>query len=197
MPKMGITGLKDVTLTPIVTNTAEKYETSATGQIAIPYVKSMTRTVKETSQDFYYDDDLYASAKDVTGEEFEMRFAEIPLKTLADLGLGEYDEDTNSLEANFNVIGKDYALNCVCNTISNLPYFLRWRQCTISSITFDNLNTRGDSLAICEAIVKGTFAKPLCTKAHPYVMRVATDAASITAGETWLKAAETITTTAA
>ena len=56
--KKAITGLKGVVLAPITENTATSYKTGE-ANVALPYVKSMTRTVKETSQDLYYDDALY------------------------------------------------------------------------------------------------------------------------------------------
>lgn len=189
--KKAITGLKGVTLAPITTNTAESYVAGA-ASLSLPYVKSMTRTVKETSQDLYYDDTLYLSSKNILGEEVEMRFAEVDLQMLETLGLGTYDSATNSFEGNFNVQGKQYALCCVADTVSKLPFYMRWRVFELSSITYDSFNTRGDSLTVAEVIIKGTFTQPLMSSVKPYKWRLAQDANELTACETWMKAAETL-----
>ena len=51
--------------------------------------------------------------KKVRGEDVEIRVAAVPLERMAALGLGDYDEDTNTLEGDFSVAGKEYALRCV------------------------------------------------------------------------------------
>ena len=189
--KKAITGLKGVVLAPITENTATSYKTGE-ANVALPYVKSMTRTVKETSQDLYYDDALYMSVKSILGEEVEMRFAEVDMQTLETLGLGKYDSSNNTFEGNFNVTGKQYALCCIADTASNLPFYMRWRVFDLSSISFDSFNTRADSISVSEVIVKGTFSAPLLASAKPYKWRSATSADDISACETWLKAAETL-----
>lgn len=189
--KKAITGLRGIALAPITENTAESYKASA-ANIALPHVKSMTRTTKETSQDLYYDDMLYMSVKSVLGEEVEMRFAEVDMQTLETLGLGSYDASTNTFEGDFNVTGKQYALCCIADTASNLPFYMRWRVFELSSVTFDSFNTKGDSLAVSEIIIKGTFTKPLLSSAKPYKWKLAQSADELTACETWMKAAETL-----
>ena len=103
--KKAIIGFKGVALAPVKVNTIAGYETEAAE--GIPYAGSMSRTPKETSQDMYYDDDLYAQIREVSGDDVEVRFAEIPLAKMAELGLGTYDEATGTLEADFTVKGKE------------------------------------------------------------------------------------------
>lgn len=189
--KKAITGLRGIALAKIIENTATSYKAEE-ASIAIPYAKSMTRTAKETSQDLYYDDTLYMSAKANLGEDVEMRFAEVELQKLETLGLGKYDSSTNTFEGNFNVVGKQYALCCIADTVSNLPMYMRWRSFDLTSIMFDSFNTRADSISVCEVIIKGTLTTPLLPSAKPYKWRSATSMDDIAACETWLKAAETL-----
>ena len=63
----------------------------------------------------------------MSGEDVEIRVAEVPLERMAALGLGDYDEDTNTLEGDFSVAGKEYALRCVVDTVDHLPYYFNYR----------------------------------------------------------------------
>ena len=121
-----------------------------------------------------------------------MRFAEVEMSTLETLGLGKYDSSTNTFEGDFNVTGKQYALCCIADTVSNLPFYMRWRVFELSSISFDSFNSRGDSISVSEVIVKGTFTKPLLTSAMPYKWKLAQSKDELTACETWMKAAENL-----
>lgn len=189
--KRAMIGFKGVALAKIKENSLTAYETEVAQ--GIQFAGSMTRTAKETTQDFYYDDDLYAQQKDLTGEEVEIRFAEIPLATLAELGLGTYDEETGTLEADFNVTGESYSLRCVCNTVDSLPMYFKWRVFDLNSIKFDNFNTKGSSLAICEVIMTGVFKRPALTSAKAYAIRQpAEDGSDLAACDAWLAAAETL-----
>ncbi|MEE1440336.1 MAG: hypothetical protein UF351_05765, partial [Christensenellales bacterium] len=85
-------GFKGLALAPVTENTLTSYAASA-GE-ALPYAGSMSRTAKESTTDLYYDDDLYAQIKNVSGEDVEIRVAEVPLERMAALGLGDYDEET-------------------------------------------------------------------------------------------------------
>lgn len=189
--KRAMIGFKGVALAPIIEDSLTAYKTeAATG---IPYAGGMTRTPKETTQDFYYDDSLYAQQKDLTGEEVEIRFAEIPLEKLGELGLGVYDAETQTLEADFNVTGKSYSLRCVCNTVDSLPMYFKYRCFDLNSIKFDNFTTKGSSLAICEVIMTGIFKRPTMASIKPYVIKQPKDDGSdIAACDAWLAAAETL-----
>jgi hypothetical protein len=153
----------------------------------------MTRTPKEAMQEFYYDDDLYTQVKDVTGDEVEVRFAEIPLATLAQLGLGTYDEATGTLEADFNVTGRTYAFRCVTNTMDGLPMYFNWRAFDLTGIRFDNFASKGSGLSVCEVIMSGVFKRPALSSAKPYAIRQPKDDGSDLADcDAWIKAAETL-----
>lgn len=189
--KRAMVGFKGVALAEIEENSLTSYKTKAA--VGIPYAGGMTRTPKETTQDFYYDDSLYAQMKDLTGEEVEVRFAEIPLAKLAELGYGKYDEATGTLEADFNVVGKSYSFRCVCDTIDHLPNYFKWRVFDLNSIKFDNFSTKGSSLQICEVIMTGVFKRPTMMSAMPYVIKQPKDDGSdLAACDAWLAAAETL-----
>ena len=74
-------GFKGLALAPVTENTLTSYAASA-GE-ALPYAGSMSRTAKESTTDLYYDDDLYAQIKNVSGEDVEIRVAEVPLERMA------------------------------------------------------------------------------------------------------------------
>lgn len=189
--KKGIIGFKGVALGEVTEDTITSYKSSAA--VGIPYAGSMTRTAKESSQDFYYDDDLYAQLKNYTGDDVEIRFAEIELKQAAELGLGEYDEATNTLEANFNISGKTYALGCVADTVDGVPFYFKWRAFDLNGIRFDSFKTKGSDATVCEVIMTGVLRKPRLASAKPYVIRgAADDKNDLEACDAWLKAAETL-----
>ena len=189
--KRAIIGFKGVALAPVTENSITAY---ATGEAnSIQYAGSMTRTPKEAQQEFYYDDDLYTQIKDVTGDEVEVRFAEIPLATLAQLGLGTYDEATGTLEADFNVTGKTYAFRCVTNTMDGLPMYFNWRVFDLTGIRFDNFASKGSSLSVCEVIMSGVFKRPALSSAKPYAIRQPKeDGSDLADCDGWIKAAETL-----
>lgn len=189
--KRAIIGFKGVALAPVTQDSVTAY---ATGEaMGIPYAGSMTRTPKESTQDLYYDDDLYAQLREVSGDDVEVRFAEIPLSMLAELGLGTYDEASGTLEADFAVVGKTYALRCVTNTVGGLPMFFNWRVFDMTGLRFDNFATKGSSLNVCEVIMNGVFKRPRLTGAAPYAVRQPKeDGSDIGACDAWIAAAETL-----
>lgn len=189
--KRAMIGFKGVALAPVTENTITSYKSEAAQ--GIPYAGGMTRTPKETTQDFYYDDSLYTQVKDLTGEEVEIRFAEVELARMAELGLGTYDAETGTLEADFNVMNKTYALRCKCDTTAGLPMYFNYRCFELNSIKFDNFSTKGSSLAICEVIMNGVFTRPNLTSAKPYAIRQPKeDGSDLAACDAWLAAAETL-----
>lgn len=189
--KRAIIGFKGVALAPVTENSITAY---ATGEaMSIQFAGSMTRTAKESQQEFYYDDDLYMQVRHVTGDDVEVRFAEIPLATLAQLGLGTFDEETGTLEADFNVTGRTYAFRCVTNTVDGLPMYFNWRVFDLTGIRFDNFAAKGANLSVCEVIMSGVFRRPELASAKPYVIRQPKDDGSDLAGcDAWIKAAETL-----
>lgn len=189
--KRAIIGFKGVALAPVTENSITAYATGTAN--SIQFAGSMTRTPKEAQQEFYYDDDLYTQIKDVTGDEVEVRFAEIPLATLAQLGLGTYDEATGTLEADFNVTGKTYAFRCVTNTLDGLPMYFNWRVFDLTGIRFDNFASKGSSLSVCEVIMSGVFKRPALSSAKPYAIRQPKeDGSDLADCDSWIKAAETL-----
>ena len=187
--KRAIIGFKGVALAPVTENSITAYATDTAN--SIQFAGSMTRTPKEAQQEFYYDDDLYTQIKDVTGDEVEVRFAEIPLATLAQLGLGTYDEATGTLEADFNVTGKTYAFRCVTNTLDGLPMYFNWRVFDLTGIRFDNFASKGSSLSVCEVIMSGVFKRPALSSAKPYAIRQPKeDGSDLADCDSWIKAAE-------
>ena len=65
--KRAIIGFKGVALAPVLQDTITAYETGEA--VGIQYAGSMTRTPKESSQELYYDDDLYAQLREVSGDD--------------------------------------------------------------------------------------------------------------------------------
>lgn len=189
--KKMIVGFKGVALAPITENSVTSYKTEAAE--GVPYAGQMTRTDKETSQDFFYDDELYAQVKDTSGADVELRFAEIPLDKMAELGLGELDETTGVLNADFNIPDKEYSLRCVCDTVSSVPRYINYRLFVLNGIKFDNFQTKGDSITACEVIMTGIIKRPALASAKPIAYRDAKDDMSdLAACDSWLKAAETL-----
>ena len=127
----------------------------------------------------------------MAGDEVEVRFAEIPLATLAQLGLGTYSEETGTLEADFNVTGRTYAFRCVTNTVDGLPMYFNWRVFDLTGIRFDNFASKGSNLSVCEVIMSGVFKRPALASVKPYVIRQPKeDGSDLAAFDAWIKAAE-------
>ena len=188
--KRAAIGFKGLALAPVTENTLTSYAASA-GE-ALPYAGSMSRTAKESTTDLYYDDDLYAQIKNVSGEDVEIRVAEVPLERMAALGLGDYDEETNTLEGDFTVAGKEYALRCVVDTVDHLPYYFNYRVFQLTGIRFDNFTTKQDSVTVCEVIITGVFKRPALPSLKPYaVMQLADDRSNEAACTAFLTAEET------
>ena len=189
--KRAIIGFKGVALAPVLQDSITAYETGEA--VGIQYAGSMSRTPKEVSQELYYDDDLYAQLREVSGDDVEVRFAEIPLDQLAELGLGRYDEETGTLEADFNVTGRTYAFRCVTGTVDGLPMFFNWRVFELTGLRFDNFAARSGSLSVCEVIMSGVFKRPKLAGAAAYAIRQPKDdGTDLAACNAWIAAAETL-----
>jgi len=189
--KRAIMGFKGVALAPIVTDTLVAYETGA--GVALQYAGQMSRTSKETKTDIYYDDDLYAQLRNVSGEDVELRMAEVPLARMEDLGLGVYDAATETLEADFNIVGKFFALRCVTDTVSGLPFYFNYRLFEITGVKFDNFATRKESPSVCEVIISGVFKKPQMASLKPWsVMQLKEDLSNQAACTAFLTAIENL-----
>lgn len=166
--KRAATGFKGMALSLVTQNDLLGYA-SQQGE-ALPFAGSMSRTAKESTTDLYYDDDLYAQIKTVMGEDVEIRVAEVPLSRMAELGLGAYDPDTETLEADFAIAGKEYALRFVVDTVSGLPYYFNYRVFEMTGIRFDNFATKKDSATVCEVIITGVFKRPMKPGVAPWAV---------------------------
>ncbi len=187
--KRAATGFKGLALAPVTQNDLLGYVSGA-GE-ALPYAGSMSRTAKESTTDLYYDDDLYAQIKTVMGEDVEIRVAEVPLSRMAELGLGTYDQDTETLEADFGISGKEYALRFVVDTVSGLPYYFNYRVFEMTGIRFDNFATRKDSASVCEVIITGVLKRPMKAGLAPWaVMQLKEDKSNREACDGFLVEAE-------
>lgn len=190
MPKRAAIGFKGLALAPVTENTVTSYKASA-GE-ALPYAGSMNRTQKESKTDIYYDDDLYAQLREVSGEDVEIRMGEVPLDRMADLGLGTFDETTETLEGDFTVAGKEFALRFVVDTVEHFPFYFNYRVFELNGVRFDNFTTKKDSTTVCEVIITGVFKRPSLPTLKPYsVMQLKADKTNLTACNAFLTAAET------
>lgn len=188
--KRAATGFKGIALAPVTENTLTSYKSSAAE--SLPYAGSMSRTSKESSTDLYYDDDLYAQIKNVMGEDVELHMAEVPLERMAALGLGTYDEENDTLEADFNAAGKEYALRFVVDTVSGLPFYFNYRLFQLTGIKFDNFTTKQDSVTVCEVIITGVFKRPNMAGLAPWaVMQLKDDKSNQAKCTAFITAAET------
>jgi hypothetical protein len=187
--KRAIIGFRGVALAPILTDSISAYETGAGA--ALSYAGKMSRSVKENKTDIYYDDDLYAQLRNVSGEDVELHMAEVPLSQLETLGLGVYDLQTETLEANFSVAGKFFALRCVADTVSGLPFYFNYRVFELTGVKFDNFASKQQSASVCEVILSGVFKKPQLASLKPWaVMQLKEDSSNAEACNAFLTAAE-------
>ena len=188
--KRAAIGFKGLALAPLTANTLTSYVAGAGD--ALPYAGSMSRTVKENSTDLFYDDELYAQVRNVSGEDVEIRMGEVSLETMGALGLGAYNAETNTLEADFTVAGKEYALRCAVDTVDGLPFYFNYRVFQLTGIRFDNFTTKQDNVTVYEVIITGVFKRPALPGLAPYaVMQLAEDRSNQAACTAFLTAAET------
>ena len=189
MAKRAIIGFKGIALAPITTDTILAYVTGAA--VALQYAGQLNRTPKESKTDIYYDDDLYAQLRNVTGEDVELRVAEVPLSQMETFGLGVYDATADTLEADFNIVNKYFALRCVLDTVSALPFYLNYRVFEVTGVRFDNFVTKKDSPTVCEVIITGVFKKPQLATLKPWIaMQLKEDGSNQAACTAFLSAAE-------
>ncbi|GHU80223.1 hypothetical protein AGMMS49992_33050 [Clostridia bacterium] len=190
MAKDLMVGFKRVNLAPVVTNTTDAYVTEAA--MSLPWAGKMSLTPKETSQDIYYDDDLYLTIKELRGYEVELRMAQIEFEVLQTLGLGTFDEDTNTFNENMQVVGGEYALRFVADTPDRLPFYYNFRSFKITEITPDSFATKTDSLTPNELIIKGSISSVLATGlSYKSIMKLLPNSSNLNACNAFLTDAET------
>lgn len=168
MAKRAIIGFKGIALAPITADTLVAYTTGA--GVALQYAGTMALTPKETVTDLYYDDDLYAQLRSNVGDDVELRVAEVPLSQMETLGLGVYDATADTLEADFSIVNKFFALRCVLNTVSGLPFYFNYRVFELTGVRFDNFTTKNASPTVCEVILTGVFKQPQLATIKPKVI---------------------------
>lgn len=190
--RRGIIGLKGIVLSPIIQDTVLAYESSGGNDvIALPYVTGLTRTPQITTQDFYGDDQPYAQVSAYMGDDVEIRFLEMQLDVLEELGLGTYDPLTGIFESNLSVPGRKYSLRCVTNTIDDLPFYFNYRIFDLNTIRYDNFATKGSSIAICEVIVEGRIMQPaMASVKGRVILQVLPDKSNLDEAEALLRDAE-------
>lgn len=190
MPKKAVIGLKAIHMAKLTTNTAEAY---ASGEaFALPYAGSLSRTAKEKSQEFYYDDDLYASVRDIIGEDVELNLGELSLELIEKLGLGTFDKESKVLEADFSVpSNSEYALRFSTPLIEGgKAYLWNYRRFVVTSVQYGNFSTKGDNITVCEPIIKGVFSRPALSTVKAFQLTEGTDPIS-TSDKTFLTKTET------
>lgn len=176
MKKRAVIGLAELFLMPVVQNDLLGYAAKAVPSGAqgfpLPFAGAMTRTPKETTQDIDGDDKLYATIRVYAGDDVEIRLKDVSLETLEKLGLGKFNEDTETFEGNFAPILGAHSLRCKTDTVDSAPYFWKWRVFEINGARFDNFTTKGTgSVTVCEFIITGIFKEPSYRKAGPYAIR--------------------------
>ncbi len=187
--KRAATGFKGLALAPVTENTLTSYKTDVAEPLQ--FAGQMSRTAKESSTDLYYDDTLYAQIKEISGEEVEIRVAEVPLDKMADFGLGTFDAETQTLEGDFSIANKEFALRFVVDTVDGLPYYFNYRLFEMSNVKFDNFTTKKDSVTVCEVIITGVFKRPLLPALAPWaVMQLKEDKSNLAACTAFITDAE-------
>ena len=188
--KRAVIGFKGIALAEVTENTMLSYVSGVAKEL--PFAGAMNRTAKEQTQDINYDDELYATVRDVIGEDVEIRVGEVTLEKLAELGLGTFNATTHVFEGDFNVTGKTYALRCVTDTVDHLPYYFNYRIFDLNGIRFDNFQTKGGGIQVCEVIITGTFGRPRLATLKPYaITRLADDRSNAAACQAFLANGET------
>jgi len=187
--RRAIIGLRGIALAPVTENTVLAYKSSEAK--ALPFAGAMNRTAKEKKQDIYYDDSLYAQVNEVMGEDVEIRLGEVSLEMLAELGLGDFDETKETFEGDFAPKASTYSLRCVEDTVDKAPYYFNWRVFDLTGIRFDNFQTKGDSIRVCEVIIAGVFKQPAMAGVRPYaIMRASAEGDNQEACDAFMKDGE-------
>ena len=188
--KRAVTGFRGLALAPVTTDTSAAYVSGAA--VELPFAGGMTRNLKESKTDLYYDDELYTQVREVSGEEVEIRVAEVPLSRMATLGLGTYDATTGTLEADFTIVNQPYSLRFIADTVDGLPYYFNYRLFELTGVRFDNFATRKENANVCEVVLSGVLRRPRLSTLNAWtVMEMKEDRSNAAACATFLTAAET------
>lgn len=187
--KRAVIGFAGLALAKVEENTLTGYQSG--NAVAVPFAGSMSKTPVESSQELYYDDNIYAQVRDIGGETVEIRIAEMELARMASLGLGTYDAAGHKLEADFSPEGGEYALRCVTDTVAGLPNYFNYRVFELNTLRFDNFATKGSNISVCEVILGGVLKRPQMPGLPPYaIMQAAEDGSNKEACEAFLTQGE-------
>ena len=176
MSKRAVYGFKGIVLAPITTDSIIAYVSGAAA--ALPYAGALNLTPKESKQDIYYDDALYAQLRDVSGYDAEIRIGEIALAKAAELGLGNHDTVNDVMEADFSITNKSFAIRFVLATVGGNPRYVMYRVFDLQGIRYDNYQTKKDSPTVCEVILTGVVKKPELASLKPMVIMELNDTGS-------------------
>lgn len=189
MSKRAVYGFKGIVLAPITTDSIIAYVTGTV--TTVPYAGSLNLTAKESKQDIYYDDALYAQLRDVSGYDAEIRIGEITLAKAAELGLGTHNVAANVMEADFSITNKSFALRFALATVGGKPRYVMYRVFDLQGIRYDNYQTKKDSPTVCEVILTGVVKKPELASLKPMViMELADDDSNQAACDSFLTSDE-------
>ena len=189
--KRGLIGFKGIALAPVTKNDITGYE-SGTAE-AVPYAGTMTLSPIEQSQDFNFDDELYAQVRNTSGLNVEIHIAEMSLEQAADLGLGVYDATKHALQYDFNPKAGEYSLRYITDSVSNLPEYFLHRVFDLQGIRQGDHTTKGDSLTMSDVIITGVLRRPTMASSFPAERRqMAEDRSNVTELDAFLVDGETL-----
>lgn len=171
MSKKAIIGFKQSVLAPITTDTATAY---ATGEpIHIPYAAEMSKSEKSSDTDVYADDELYASVKNISGMTATVRYRELDLALAADIGGGEYDDETQELSADYSEDNIPYMYGYMEELIEGKKY----RTVQVLSTELNSIDlmgspkTKENGVTIQDAVINLTFKKPKMPGLKPLIYK--------------------------
>lgn len=166
--KRAVIGLRGIAFAPVIKNDILAYESGPAK--AYPWVGGLTMSPKESTQDIFYDDSLYASFRDLKGYDVELRFGEISIEDLEALRLGKLNATTNTFEADFVPEASTFALRFETNTVDKVPYYWNYRVFDLTGVRFGDFATKGDSVTVNEVIINGVAKAPMMRSVKPLAM---------------------------
>ena len=155
MEKRAMMGFSNLTLFPLVQNSATDYAVDV--GFRLPWVQEMQRDVDTSEQKIFADDGLYLDAKSWNGMTVTITVAEMPLEMIAKLGFGDYDAATESLKWHPQGKNLSFAATFRCLRADGKYRMMKFYNFTINEIREDNLRTRGDGGDIVSYRVMGSF----------------------------------------
>ena len=155
--KIALRGLSRISLFPVLQNDYDGYEVGA--RFRVPYAQSMSKTPDVTSAKIYADDGIYLDMKSWNGINIEVVFAEMSLRTIAELGFGDYNEATNTLKSKPQGQNNEYALTLAAKQADDTYRMYRWFSFTVNEVVEGEHQTMGDGTEICTFTMKGVLVR--------------------------------------